>query len=65
MLVLTVWAMISNEIGFVMQEVTAEYPAYQKWTLVAVNGLTLVLALVMAVEVFMNLARPRKCELKA
>lgn len=63
MLVLTVWAMVANEIDFATREVTDAFSATQKWTLVVVNAVTLVLALALAVEAFLNLARPTKCEL--
>lgn len=55
MLVMTIWAMVGNEIGFVTKDVSDAFPAYQKWTLVLVNGLTLLLAAVMAVEAFITL----------
>ncbi len=61
MLVLTVWAMVSNEITFATREVTETFPVYQKWTLVVVNGLTLVLALGLAVEALVQLGRPKQC----
>ncbi|MGB2938228.1 MAG: carbon starvation protein A [Phycisphaerae bacterium] len=54
MLVLTVWAMVVNEINFV---------SAGNWLLVGVNGVTLLVALALALEAFVNLARPRKCEL--
>ena len=65
MLVLTVWAMVSKEIGFVAAPVTDAFPAYQKWALVVLNGVTLLLALALAVEAFIHIARPKKCELDA
>jgi len=65
MLVLTVWAMVLNEMEFATRAVTDDFPAYQKWTLAVVNGLTLLLSLVMAAETFVHLTRPTKCELKA
>jgi len=64
MLVLTVWAMVSKEIGFVAAPVTDAFPAYQKWALVVLNGVTLLLALALTVEAFINIARPKQCELK-
>ncbi|MGB3087420.1 MAG: carbon starvation protein A [Phycisphaerae bacterium] len=54
MLVLTVWAMVVNEINFV---------SAGNWLLVGVTGVTLLVALALALEAFVNLARPRKCEL--
>jgi len=63
MLVLTVWAMVHNEITFVQNP--EGWPPYKHWTLVVVNAVTLVLALAMAVEAFANLARPTRCELNA
>jgi carbon starvation protein len=54
MLVLTVWAMVANEINFV---------SAGNWLLVGVNGVTLLVALALALEAFVNLARPRQCEL--
>lgn len=51
MLVLTVWAMVVNEINFV---------SAGNWLLVGVNGVTLLVALALALEAFVNLARPRK-----
>jgi len=57
MLVLTIWAMVSNEIGFITKQVADDYPAYMKWTLVVVNGATLLLAVAMAVEAMITLLR--------
>jgi len=54
MLVLTVWAMVVNEINFV---------SAGNWLLVGVNGVTLLVALALALEAFVNLARPRQCDL--
>ena len=55
MLTMTVWAMVSNELTFVARKVSDAFPAYQKWTLVGVNALTLLLAVVMTVEAFITL----------
>ncbi len=65
MLVLTVWAMVANEMDFITRAVTDDFPAYQKWMLAVVNGLTLLLSLAMAAEAFVHLARPTKRELNA
>jgi len=65
MLVLTVWAMVSKEIEFVTKPVSEAFPAYQKYILIVLNAGTLLLSLALAVEAFIHIARPRKCELKA
>jgi len=58
MLVITVWAVVLNENRFLAREVTATFPAYQKWSLAVVNGLTLVLALWLVVEAMVVFFRP-------
>ncbi|KPJ72775.1 MAG: carbon starvation protein CstA [Planctomycetes bacterium DG_20] len=65
MLVLTVWAMVSKEIEFATKPVSETFPAYQKYILIVLNAGTLLLSLALAVEAFIHIARPRKCELKA
>ena len=70
MLVLTIWAMVWNEVYFLRNPLVegAEglrptFPPFQQWTLAAVNGLALVLSLALAAEAFITLARPTKCEI--
>ncbi|MBS3735120.1 MAG: carbon starvation protein A [Phycisphaerae bacterium] len=50
MLVMTLWAVVHNEVDFVTK---------QNWTLVAINGLTLALAVWVAIEAFVVLLRGR------
>jgi len=57
MLVMTIWAMVVNEIGFITAEVSSAMPATKKWVLIVVNALTLVLAVVVALEALVCLAR--------
>ncbi len=65
MLVLTVWAMVWKEWEFIETPVSDAFPAYQKYALIGLNALTLVLALALVVECFIVIARPRKCEVEA
>jgi len=52
MLVLTIWAMIANQTNFIVQ--------HKPWALVAINGLTLLLAVAMIIEGLMIFIRPRE-----
>ena len=65
MLVLTVWAMVTKEIEFFAKPVSETFPAYQKYILIILNAGTLLLSLALAVEAFIHIARPRKCDLNA
>jgi carbon starvation protein len=64
MLVLTVWAMVWKEIEFIEKPITDAFPPYQKYALIGLNALTLLLALALVVECFIVIARPRQCEVK-
>ena len=50
MLAITVWAMVHQEVEFATKPVSENFSAVTKWVLIGVNGVTLVLALIMAVE---------------
>jgi carbon starvation protein len=63
MLVLTVWAMVSNEITFITNP--KGFAPVKQWTLIVVNGLTLLMALALAVESFITVARPKECKIEA
>ena len=60
MLVITMWAMISNEIDFLTMPVAEGALAYKKWVLVIINGAMLPLAVVVAVEALTTLVKPNK-----
>jgi len=65
MLVLTVWAMVWKEVEFIQKPVSEAFPAYQRYALIVVNAVTLLLALALVVECFITIARPKRCEVKA
>ncbi len=65
MLVLTVWAMIWKEVEFVTKPVSEAFPAYQKYVLIVLNAAILLLALALAVESFIAVARPKECKVEA
>ena len=65
MLVLTVWAMVWKEWEFIETPISEAFPAYQKVALIGMNALTLLLALALAVECFITIARPKRCEVEA
>ncbi|HDZ20741.1 hypothetical protein LCGC14_0431660 [marine sediment metagenome] len=60
MLVITMWAMISNEINFLTMPVAEGALAYKKWVLVIINGAMLPLAAVVAAEALTTLVKPNK-----
>jgi carbon starvation protein len=62
MLVMTIWAVILNEKNFIATPPGPKFPVYQKWALVVVNALTLVLAVALVVEAFIVFFRPPKRE---
>ena len=65
MLVLTVWAMVWKEVEFIEKPITETFPVYQKYALIGLNAVTLLLALALVVECFIVIARPRQCEVEA
>ncbi|MEA3367466.1 MAG: carbon starvation CstA 5TM domain-containing protein, partial [Planctomycetota bacterium] len=60
MLVLTVWAMVWKEWEFIEKPISEAFPAYQKYALIGMNALTLLLALALVVECFITIARPKQ-----
>jgi len=60
MLVLTVWAMVWKELEFIEKPISEAFPAYQKYALIGLNALTLLLALALVVECFITIARPKQ-----
>jgi len=65
MLVLTVWAMVWKELEFIEKPVSEAFPPHQKYALIGLNAVTLLLALALVVECFITLARPKKREVEA
>ena len=57
MLAITVWAMVHKEVEFVTKRVGENFSAVTKWVLIGVNGATLVLAMILAVEALLVIFR--------